>query len=68
LLDVYLVRPENLANSCTMEHVISDHCEALLDVDWEENCSRPQVERPVSVCNKTNILGQRKFLRETFSS
>jgi hypothetical protein len=67
LLDVYLVLPESLVNSCTTEQGISDHCGVLLEVEWEENYCRPKVERVVAVYNKTNILGLRTFLREKFS-
>jgi hypothetical protein len=43
LLDVYLVRPESLVNSCTIKQGISNHCEVLLEVEWEENYCRPKV-------------------------
>jgi hypothetical protein len=62
LLDVSLLRPENLVKSCTIEQGMSDQCELLLEIEWEENYCRPQVERLVALCNKTNILGICTFL------
>jgi hypothetical protein len=64
---MYLVRPESLVNSCTIEQGISDHYEVLLDVVWEENYCRPEVVRLVAVYNETNILGLHIFLQEKFS-
>jgi hypothetical protein len=49
LLDVYLVQPESFVNSCTIEQGITDHRGVLLEVEWEENYCRPEVERPVPV-------------------
>jgi hypothetical protein len=57
LLDVYLVRPESLITSCSTVQVISDHCGVLLEVEWEENCCEPQVERLFPVYHKTNVVG-----------
>jgi hypothetical protein len=62
LLEVYSVRPESLVNYCTTEQGISNHCGVLRE--WEENYCRPQVERLVTVYNKTIILGLRIFLPE----
>jgi hypothetical protein len=33
LLDVYLVWPESLVNSCIIEKGMSDHCGVLLEVE-----------------------------------
>jgi hypothetical protein len=51
LLDVYLVRPDISFTSCSLVQGISDHCGVLLlvEVEWEENYCRPQVERLVPV-------------------
>jgi hypothetical protein len=43
-LDIYLVWPESSFTSCSIVQGISDHCGALLQVEWEENCCEPQVE------------------------
>jgi hypothetical protein len=68
IMDVYFVRPESMVNSCTIEQGISDHCAVLLEVDWEENYCRPEVERLAVVYIETNILGLCTFLWEKFSS
>jgi hypothetical protein len=62
LLDVCLVRPESLVNSCAIEQGISDHFGALLEVGWQGNYCRPQTERLVPVYDKTNIVGRLTFL------
>ena len=36
LLDVYLVRPESAFTSCSNVQGISDHCGAVLEVEWGE--------------------------------
>jgi hypothetical protein len=46
---------------------ISDHNGVILEVDWEENCLEPQVERVVPVYNKTEALGLQTFLRNKFA-
>jgi hypothetical protein len=38
-------RPESLINSCIIEQGVSDHCGVLLEVEWEENYYRPEVEK-----------------------
>jgi hypothetical protein len=56
LLDVYLVRPESLLASCSIEQDISDHCGILLEAEWEEKYCRPQAERLVQVYKKANCF------------
>jgi len=46
---------------------ISDHNGVLLEVEWEEICREPKVERIVPVYNKTDVLGLLAFLREKFN-
>jgi len=46
---------------------ISDHNGVTLEVDWEENCLEPQIERVVPVYNKTEVLGLQSFLRDKFA-
>jgi hypothetical protein len=46
---------------------ISDRCGVLLEVEWEEHCCEPQVERLVPVCHRTNVLGLQSFLRDKFA-
>ncbi|PNF41870.1 hypothetical protein B7P43_G15761 [Cryptotermes secundus] len=67
LLDVYLVWPESLFNSCSILQGISDHCRVLLEVEWEENCWRLQEERLVPVYHKANVVGLQTFLRDRFA-
>ncbi|PNF22005.1 hypothetical protein B7P43_G17606 [Cryptotermes secundus] len=67
LLDVYLVWPESLFNSCSILQGISDHCRVLLEVEWEENYWRPQEERLVLVYHKANVVGLQTFLRDRFT-
>jgi hypothetical protein len=66
-VDVYLVRPESSFTSCSIVQGIIDHCGVLLEVEWEENYCRPQVERLVPVYHKANILGLKTFLRDKFA-
>jgi hypothetical protein len=65
LLDVYLVWPESSFTSSSIVQGISDYCGVLLEVEWDENYCRPQVERLVPVYHKANVLGlqtlQNKF-------
>ncbi|PNF40765.1 hypothetical protein B7P43_G17379 [Cryptotermes secundus] len=61
LLDVYLVRPENLFTSCSVIQGISDHCVVLLEVEWEETYYRSEVERLVPVYHKADTIGLQHF-------
>jgi hypothetical protein len=45
LLDGGLVWPESSFTSCSIIQGISDHSSILLEVELEENCCEPQVER-----------------------
>jgi hypothetical protein len=65
-LDVYLVLPEILFTSRSTVQGISNHNGVILEVDWEENCLKPQLERVVPVYNKTEVLGLQSFLRGKF--
>ena len=47
LLDVYLIRPESSVTSTNIVQGISDHCGILIEVEWEGDCYKPQVERIV---------------------
>jgi len=67
LLDVYLVRPESSFTSSSIVKGISDHHGVMLEVEWVESGSEPQVERVVAVNNKTDILGLQTFLRDKFA-
>jgi hypothetical protein len=67
LLDVYLVQPESSFTSCSIVQGISDHCGVLVEVQWEENYCRPQVERLVLVYHNANVLGLQTFLRDKFT-
>jgi len=39
----------------------------LLEVEWDEICWEPQIERIVPVYHKTDVLGSQAFLQETFN-
>ena len=66
LLDVYLLRPEISVTSSGIVQGVSDHNALMLEVEWEETCSEPQVERVVTVYNKTNVSALQNFLRDKF--
>ena len=38
----------------------------ILEVEWEDKCTEPQVERVVPVYNKTDVSGLETFLRDKF--
>jgi len=38
----------------------------ILEVEWEDICTDPQVERVVLVYNKTDDSGLQKFLHDKF--
>jgi hypothetical protein len=44
----------------------SDHHGVILEVEWEDTCSEPQVERAIPVHNKTDVSGLQNFLRDKF--
>jgi hypothetical protein len=67
LLGVYFVRPESLFTSSSIVQRISDHHRVMLEVEWDENGSEPQVERVVPVYNKTDVLGLQTFLPDKFA-
>jgi len=46
---------------------ISDHYGVILEIEWEDSCCEPQVERVVPVYNKTDVLGLQIFLRDKFA-
>jgi len=66
LLDVYLVRPESSVTSSGMVQGVSDHLALILEVEWEDTCTEPQVEKVVLVYNKTDVSGLQTFLRDKF--
>ena len=66
LLDVYLVRPESSVTSSGIVQGVSDHLAVILEVEWEDTCTEPQVERVVPVYNKTDVSGLQTFLRDKF--
>jgi len=53
LLDIYLVWPESSITSSGIVQGVSDHLAVILEVEWEDTCIEPQVERVVPVYNKT---------------
>ena len=66
LLDVYLVRPESSVTSSGTVQGVSDHLAVILVVEWEDKCTEPQIERVVSVYNKTDVSRLQTFLRDKF--
>jgi len=38
----------------------------ILEVEWEDTCTEPQLERVVPVYNKTDVSGLQTFLRDRF--
>jgi hypothetical protein len=52
LLDVYLVRPESSFTASSIVQGIRDHHAVILEVEWEENCCVPPVEKLVPVYQK----------------
>ena len=63
-LDVYLFRQESSATSSGTVEGVSDHLAVILEVEWEDTCTEPQVERVVPVYNKTDVSGLETFLRD----
>jgi hypothetical protein len=66
LLHVYLVRPKSLVTSRSVVQGVSDHRGVVLEVEWEDACTKTQVERVVPVYNKTDVSGLQTFLRDKF--
>ena len=66
-MDIYLLRPESSLISCNNLPGISDHNGVSLEVEWNEICREPKVERIVPVYHKTDILGLQAFLRESLN-
>jgi len=66
LLDVYLVRAESSVTSSGIVQGVSDQLAVILEVEWEDTCTEPQIERVVPVYNKTDVSGLQIFLRDKF--
>jgi len=62
LLDVYLFRLEISVISSGILQGVSDHLAVILEVEWEDTCTEPQVERVVLAYNKTDISGLQTFI------
>jgi hypothetical protein len=67
LLDVYLVRPGSSDTSSGTVQGVSDHLAVILEVEWEDTYTEPQVGRVVPVYNKTDGAGLQIFLRDKFT-
>jgi hypothetical protein len=67
LLDVFLVRPESSVISRGIVQGVSDHQAVILEVEWEDTCREPHVERVVPVYNKTDVSGLQIFLRDKYA-
>jgi hypothetical protein len=46
---------------------VSDHLTVIMEVEWEDTYTEPQVERVVPVYNKTDVAGLQIFLRDKFT-
>jgi hypothetical protein len=57
LLVVYLVRPGISVTSSGTLQGVSDHLAVILEVEWEDTYTEPQVVRVVPVYNKTGVAG-----------
>jgi hypothetical protein len=66
LLDIYLLRPDNLLISCNIIPEIRDHSGVLLEVEWDGSCRQPRFERLVPVYHKKDVIGLQTFFREKF--
>jgi len=66
LLDVYLVRPESSVTSSGIVQGVSDHLAVILEEEWEDTCTEPQVEKVVPVYNKTDASRLQTFLGDKF--
>jgi len=66
LLDVYLVRPESSVTSSCIVQGVSDHLAVIPELEWENTCTEPQVERVVPVYKKTDVSGLQTYLRDKF--
>jgi hypothetical protein len=54
-------------NSSNIFLGISEHNGVLLEVEWDEICSEPKVERIIPLYQKTDILDMKVFLRDNFN-
>ena len=61
LLAIYLLRSESSFISCNTLPGISNHNEVLVEVEWDEICREPKVERIVPVYHKIDVLGLQAF-------
>jgi len=62
-----LARPESSVTSSGTVQGVSDHLAVILEVEWEDTCTEPQVERVVPVYNKTDVSGSQTFLCDKFA-
>jgi hypothetical protein len=62
-----LVRPKSSVTISSIVKGISDRYRVILEIEWEDNCFEPQVERVVLVYNKTDVLGLQTSLGENFT-
>jgi len=65
-LDVYLVQPESSVTSSGIVQGVSDNLAVILEVEWEDTCTEPQVERVVPAYNKTDDSCLQTFIRDKF--
>ena len=58
--------PKFQSSLCGIVQGVGDHLAVILEVDWEDTCTEPQVERLVPVYNKTDVSGLENFLSNKF--
>ena len=61
-----MVRSENSVTSSGIVKGVRDHLAVILEVEWEDTCTEPQVERVVPVYKKTDVSRLQNFLRDKF--
>jgi hypothetical protein len=63
LFDIYLLRPESSHIPCNILPGIRVHNRVLLEVEWDEICHKPKVERIILMYHKTDVLGLQASLQ-----
>jgi len=54
-MDVYLARPESSVITSGIVQGVSEHLAVILEVEWENTCTEPQVEWVAPLYNKTDV-------------
>ena len=62
----YTWSDQKVVTSSSIVQGVSDHHGVILEVEWENKCSEPQVEWTIPVYNKTDVPGLQTFFRDKF--